>query len=322
MPFDLALPTLPPTEVLLSCLAVAAALFVLLAACFGPFLAVFSERLGVTRGRAFYAKAAGQIAHLSLALGTLATAAFAAVLFFALRADPGLLAPPFFHPLLLVAALALFAELFLVLYVLCWPRQGKSGFFHIWLGLKAGGAAACALYLCAAFARRLLHTPPQAEEALIWYMRLLDFFSVPMSSLFWPLLAQSVFLGCAAAGALSSVWLLLMRKRQDYGRDYYNFALPYCARWALWGTLGGMGLGALVLYRGQALMLPELSHAPSLPLAAAAAALPALACLLWLPAIHSKTPLRHKIGVIFACLLLAGGLFAQILILNKILPSP
>ncbi len=323
MPFDLALPTLPPTEALLFCLTVAAALFVLLAACFGPFLAVFSERLGVSSGRAFYAKTAKQIAQLNLALGTLATAAFAGVLLFALRTEPELFAPPFFWPLLLTAAVALFAEFFLILYVLLWPKQGKSGFFHIWLGLKAGGSAACALYLCTAFARRLLHTPPaQPAEGMTWYMVLLDFFSIPMDSLFWPLLAQSVFLGGAAAGALSCLWLLLMRTRQDYGRDYYNFVLPYCARWALWATPGAMLFGALALYRGQSLMLPELSHAPSMSLAVAAAGLPALAWLLWLPAARSKTPLRHKISVVLACLFLAGGFFAQILILNKIIPSP
>ena len=323
MPFDFTLPTLPPSEVLLPCLAVAAALFVSLAACFGPFLAVTVERLGVTRGRAFYAKVAGQTARLSLTLGTMAAVTFAITALAVLRADPDLLAAPFFLPLLTVTALVACAELFLMLYVLFWPRQGKSGLFHIWLGLKAGGSAACALFLCTAFARRLLHTPPsQTFEGAAWYMQLLDFFSIPMHSLFWPVLAECVFLGCAAAGALAAVWLLLMRSRQDYGRDYYNFALPYCSRWALSGALGTLAFGALVVYRGQTLMLPELSHAPSMLLVASAVLLPALACLLWFAVIRSKAPLRHKIGIVLACLFLLGGVFAQILIMNKIIPSP
>ncbi len=320
LPFEL--PALPPAEVLLACLATAVALFVLSAACFGPFLAVLSERLSVTRNRAFYAKAARQIAHLNLALGTFATAAFAAATLFAVRTEPALLAPPFFIPLLLVAGTALFAELFLVLYVFFWPERGRSGLFHIWLGLKAGGAAACALYLCAAFIRRLLHTPPTEKVGLIWYMQLLDFFSIPIDSLFWPLLAESVALGCAAAGAFGAVWLLAARSRQDFGRDYYNFAVPYCAKWALAGTLAATPLGALAIFQGQKLILPELSHLPSTLLVALSVALPAVACLLWFAVIRSSVPLRHKIGIVLAFCCLLGGLFGQILILNKIIPSP
>ena len=150
----------------------------------------------------------------------------------------------------------------------------------------------------------------------------MDFFAIPTHSLFWPLMAESLTLSCAAAGALGALWILILRSRQDYGRDYYTFALPYCARWAIAGTLLSLPSAGFAYYQALAVMLPELSHAPSLLLSILACALPVTACVLWGAVICSKTPLRHKPGLCLAALCLAAALTAQVLIFNKVLPSP
>lgn len=317
MPFPL-----PPLEVIAFSLGIGLGLLAFLAACCGPFLAVVSEWLSVIKKRSFYKKVARQLSLMSLTLGSLIFALFITALVFLTRQQPELLIPPYVYPLFVVVGMATLGELFLVAYVLNWNPQKKASFFHAWLGLKAGGCAAVALFLGAGFLRRILHTPPEAMDGAPLLDQFISFFSIPLHSLFWPLLVESIALGCAAAGALGAVWLLMLRSRQDYGRDYYNFALPYCAKWATAGTLAAIPPAIFVYFQTANIMLPELSHAPSLPLLTAACALPLLASWLWIALSKSPTPLRYKIGVIVAALCLVIAVGIQIYTLNKMLPSP
>lgn len=155
------------------------------------------------------------------------------------------------------------------------------------------------------------------------FAELADFFiAIPLDSFFWPVMLHMLPLAIGTAGALGAFWLLIRRGSNDFGRDYYAFALPYSAKWALCGTL--VSLGTLIYAYRQAgeFMLPELSHPPSALLTALCCALPALACLLWLFLIRSATPLRHKPGIVVALFALLAGVSAQLLALNEIVPSP
>ncbi len=320
MPFPL--PAIPPTEVLLLSLGLGLGLLLFLAACCGPFLAVVSEWLALSKGSSFYKKAARQLSVMSLSTGSFVFALFAAALAFMLRWQPELLAPPYFYPLLIVAGMACLAELFLLLHVAAWNPGKGAGLFHSWLGLKAWGCASLALFLGVSFARRILHTPPSPADGVPLVEQLLQFFAIPLHSLLIPLMAECLALSCASAGALATLWLLLFRQRQDYGRDYYSFALPYCAKWAMAGTLTALPLGALTYVRAMDIMLPELSHLPSQPLLGLTCALPLIALGLWFAVCKSATPLRHKIGLVTAALCLAAAVTAQVYMLNKMLPSP
>ena len=320
MPFPL--PALPPVEVMLFSLGIGLGLLAFLAACCGPFLAVVSEWLSVTKGRSFYKKAARQLSLMSLFLGTVIFCLFAAALVFLVREQPELMQPPYLYPLLTVAGMAALGELFLLTYVLSWNPQKKASFFHAWLGIKAGGCAAVALFLGTGFLRRIVHTPPESADGLSTLDQLISFFSIPLNSLFWPLLVESIALGCAAAGALGAVWLLMLRNRQDYGRDYYNFALPYCAKWAIAGTITALPLAIVLYFQAMRIMLPELSHDASLPLLVAACALPLLSSGLWTAVCKSPTPLRHKISIVIAALCLVVAVGIQVYTINKMLPSP
>lgn len=320
MPFSL--PALPPLEVIAFSLGISLGLLVFLAACGGPFLAVSSEWLSATKGRSFYKKAARQLSLMSLTLGSLIFALFISALIVLTRQQPELMAPPYVYPLFAVVGMAALGELFLIFYVVSWNPQKKAGVLHAWLGLKAGGCAAAALFLGTGFLRRIMHTPPEGMDGAPLFDQLISFFSIPLDSLFWPLLVESIALGCAAAGALGAVWLIMVRNRQDYGRDYYNFALPYCARWATAGTVIAIPPAIFAYFQAMRVMLPELSHDPSLPLLIAACALPLLASGLWIALSKSSTPLRHKISIFVAAFCLVAALGIQIYTLNKMLPSP
>ncbi|MDL2272583.1 hypothetical protein LJC23_06080 [Desulfovibrio sp. OttesenSCG-928-I05] len=148
------------------------------------------------------------------------------------------------------------------------------------------------------------------------------FFAIPPESFFWPVMLHMLPLAIGTAGAFGAFWLLIRRKRNDFGRDYYAFALPYSAKWALCGTLLSLGTVFYAYSRAGEFMLPELSHPPSILLATLCCALPALACLLWLLLIRSETPLRHKPGIVIALFALLAGVSAQFLALNEIIPSP
>ena len=319
---DLTLPTLPPMEVLISCSLAAVALFMLLAVCFAPFLSVACDCAAAATGRGFYTKLARQIAQMNLALALVGAASFVGCVVFLVRENPGLMDFPFRLPLLLASGCAASSVLFTLAHTFLAPQKRPSSLFHIWLGLMAGIFSMATVYLSIGLARRLLHTPPVMDPSLAPLEQLHAFFSLPWSSFFWSLAAESVPLGIAASGSCATLWLLLARGRQDYGRDYYAFAMPDCAKWAFAGTLIALPLGVLVFFQSSKLMLPELSHSPSLPLELLGILLPLLACALWIRVIRSNVPMRHKLAIFLAFILVIGGFASQVLMLNKMIPSP
>ena len=146
------------------------------------------------------------------------------------------------------------------------------------------------------------------------------FFIAQQPPLFWPVLIESAVVGCAASGAFGALWMALLRNRQDYGRDYYAFALPYCARWALWGTGCAMPVALLMYFQAKSLMPPELAHNPPQLLLALACVCPVPACLLWMRIIASQTPMRHKISIVLALLLLMAAVSGQLSVMTSIFP--
>jgi|GEM_PF-488225 len=319
---NLAATRLPPTETLVACAAAALIASLILSSVFGVFMATASEFATLQTRRAFYARAARQTAQTALCTGTLAALLGAGFMAWFAMNEPALLAPPYVIPLALTGGSIVIALALLAVYA--HQRTGKpfAGKGHASIGLASAVLSAFALFCCTGIVRRLLHTPPEFDATLPPAIQLQLFFEIPFDSFFWPLLLESVPLGFALAAAFTCIWLLLMRKKQDYGRDYYNFALPYCARWAFGATLLAVLAGAFVFYESRKLMLPELSRDPSLLLDILSAALPLLACLLWIFTMRSPHPMRHKISVALALLFLLTGFAGQVLMLNKVIPSP
>lgn len=121
----------------------------------------------------------------------------------------------------------------------------------------------------------------------------------------WALFAYALFMGLCIAASGSLLWLLIRRNRDDYGRDYYAFAMRYGAWWAVASAVAAaLGHTALcvVLHGIMVPLQPGLTLAK--PVLMAGMATLGTATALWLAAARSATPLRHKPGVILAWALL------------------
>jgi len=128
--------------------------------------------------------------------------------------------------------------------------------------------------------------PEASSWKAMWY---------PAAWSIWPAWIALVSNGIGAAGILGTGYLLLRRNRDDFGRDYYRFALARSARW-------GLVLILPVLITAGWLALRGLTGLALLP--CAAAGLAALASVwLALRLIRSRHPLRLKGSVLLACLL-------------------
>lgn len=202
-------------------------------AALGAVFAAFGmEATAISRRNAFLDKLALQLANMALTLLLLCVAASgaAAALFaskipglsgWALRAD---------SPAVALGASLGFTLFSVAVYRSSWRnlRQGKGA--HLYIGIMAVLGAAASTYtamVCARdfTARFLLDAPVELSAARLW---------IPGSdSALWALVLGGFGLALCYAGVAGCAWLVLRRKRDDFGRDYYNFALPRTAKLAL-----------------------------------------------------------------------------------------
>ena len=120
---------------------------------------------------------------------------------------------------------------------------------------------------------------------------------LPVSWGVWPVWAAVVGNGVGAAGVLGMGYLVLRRNKDDFGRDYYRFALARAGRWGLVLLLPVVIAAAWLGYLGVA-------WPPALMVSLSVVAIAALA-VVWLSArvMRSQHPLRLKGEIIVACML-------------------
>lgn len=143
---------------------------------------------------------------------------------------------------------------------------------------------------------------PNAAELNLYELFNFRLFPSPLDyacGLFFPLIA-----GMPAAFAL--VWLLVRRRRDDFGRDYYNNMIPWCARWAFvaWIFISGLYLLTVVADLWQMISTGSFDLGLDEGVTYALRFLPALvACRIWFLVSRSPMPLRHKPEIIAAFIL-------------------
>ncbi|NCC24618.1 MAG: hypothetical protein EOM25_05360 [Deltaproteobacteria bacterium] len=259
-----------------------------------PLTAVGSEAIS-TFGRKTFADKFGQqtmrfglvmIVATWVALGTQ----------FGLMARDGVLT----HPLLaanrelLLAALSLLAlgSVLSALSYLQWKKWKKEA-RGLHLGVGIAGVLSLALaFLAAGFVLRGLVLFPDRPVLT----------SLPgQASLFWPLWIQWLALSVALSSGLTLAYLLTRRLRDDFGRDYYRYALRFGARWALWPLLALVPLCSWFFFLARSGV-----HftAPDILVAAGSRGLTlAAAVICWLAVARSDSPLRLKWAVVLAAAL-------------------
>jgi hypothetical protein len=191
------------------------------------------------------------------------------------------------------------ALLSLVVYFSLWKRLKDNKGLHIAIGCAA--ALLNVAFLVVASGAKRLVLSGLAPDQLPDPARLLP--ALAGSDLYWPLAAESLALAVGAAGALSLVYLLLRRNRDDYGRDYYTFALQLAAGWALFPTLAALALQAWPLLVAWRLTPATLLDQANIILWAAATGLLLAGCGLWLVLRRSPAPLRRKGTVVLSLIL-------------------
>lgn len=285
----------------------ALALLAWLSALGSPVLSALAEILADVRSKVFYHKFAQQLSKAgliwllaALLLTGLAVAlrnAEASMLLSLLNEQPILLLP-------LVIALALLAS-FAVLHATTWRRLKESRDLHKLLGLLAAFSSLALIWFAFSLCR-LMAILDQTAPAI----RIQDHFLIPATAPFWLLLGLVVMLALACAGGLGLAYTVIRRNKDDWGRDYYGFALRLGAGWTLLslGLLAGF-LGWLASVHLQALL--ALAADPILRAGVIITALALLmAMLAYLFVWRSTTPLRHKpvigLAVLFLLLMLAG----------------
>lgn len=297
-------------------------LYIALAALCAPATAVVTEIGYSIRKKAFLDKCAMQISQSALVNAVFILFALAAGAYLIIsQTQPELLQPPIpWQPVILFSPV--FAAIcLLLLYTATWQLLKKVRPLHIFLGLLAAllflGVLFLGTLLAANIQQPMLFTLLYDDPAPVLLALFNDFLITP------PMWAMAGYLVCAGAAfgmSLAQVWLILRRGRADYGRDYYAFAMQYCARIALAFTVLATGLVGAVYWLLRQTTPPELSqpHDPGILLIAAG--LPLCCCLLWLVIAKSAMPMRHKPGAVFAFVFSYVALCAQMLMLMTTFP--
>lgn len=292
---------------------VALIIFLMSGWAFCPLLALWARLAEASSRRVFYNNLARQICQAALAaavpslLGLGALAAFQLTKASAAAPAADISALP---------GLCLFA-LFFVLQLLAlfsWKKLRQAAPVQLLLllltALAALGAAALIL-------GSLVSWPGRAGLDLAQEAARYSLFNVDYSAA-WAFAGSLTLIGLTLAALWSACWLFFRRNRDDFGRDYYNFAVGRSSSLAFAaGVVSLLAYAALLglLYAGYFSIIPTgLPEATSMlekvfpyaPLAVIA--LHVVCCGLWFLAARAAAPLRHKAALWLSLPLWAGAL--------------
>lgn len=294
--------------------AAAAALFMAALACaFLPFIAVWDRRHAIVRRRSLYDKSAGQTEALCAALNVLVAAALSADLLAGGCIDGFMVGPWRFLWETLVMTSA-FAALCAV--IVLFAKRGLRSAFSVLTGLAATASSCLLCVLIWAFFLGALHSSVTSAEAAAESFILV--LASVKSAAFVLFVLFSVCLAAASAYALALCWHILLRNRDDFGRDYYTFTLAMRSRQA---SLAGLMLAMVsaVVYSvhpamdkdwAQAL-LPFVGTQTELVLTCGLLGLP-VAFALWYSMSRSAVPMQKRSFAFLALIFLALGVYCTL----------
>lgn len=285
-----------------------------------PFMALAGQALATARRRIFYDKCARQLAMLAAILAPFTLFMTTLTVVRAMQMEQDLLVGPYRMPILALLALMAGTSLCAVAYLVTWKRLAGVPLLHRLLGLAAGVGGVKTLFIALGLLRALFvpgHPLPASGTAIETMRALL----LPdASSLLWASLALALCAAATGAGTLGMQWLVLRRQRDDFGRDHYNFSLPWCAGWTIGGTVVALAPLAYTLWRALSSASPGLTVLPPLAPLAGCIAGPALVILCGCLVRRSSTPLRLKPAITIAvlcCILTIACVLSTLLSLSR-----
>lgn len=302
-------------------------LLICLVALFGPWLTLAIKGLELFSKKAFLGQLCRQSTRLNLWFGSLFSALVLGALFsgyFRLKGslpppemlqgavEAGVvLPPPPIHMALLAAYFLLFVFL-LALSSFSWTKlRGRPALQFILLALAAvAGSAALVVAFFTVVERPQLLNTYYYLSIFTWTAAMYPF-GVPTALSSVLMICKFVSGGLGLVVAMTMCGLLIFRGRDDFGRDYYNFAIRHLSRWGLVCTVLTLlsGLGMMFLLQNIIGSRFDLGNSDIL--------LTSLICascaVFYFSAMRSPTPIRHKAGIWISLLALLVAMLGHLI---------
>lgn len=199
-----------------------------------------------------------------------------------------------------LAIVLLVCAVLAIIYRAAWQTLKEKRAAQASLGVSATASAWVLGYLFLAFLRHFVATPADPSDDPF-------FFLPPVVSSAWLLLPWVLSISLAMAGALSPLYLIHRRDKDDFGRDYYNYALKMAAKWATFSTLAALACQAGLF----AMIWPAVRDLPIRPAFFWGEGIGlgcfVMACLLWALVLKNQNPLRLKLHCVAAFFLTVAG---------------
>lgn len=275
-----------------------------------PFAAVWDRRLAVARRRSLYDKSAGQVESLTALLGALFAVALGADLLMqgAIDCLMGGTWRILWEGMVMISAFAALSSI-IVLYA----KRGLRNAFSVLSGLSFAASASLCVLLVWAFLFGAVHTSSAGAEQAA--RDLLIVVASVKSADFVLFVLFSVLLAASFAYGLALCWHILLRRRDDFGRDYYSFVLGVRSRQASYAGLF-LSMIAAVQYSLYPQMASDwaLSRLPFAGEYAEAVLTGGLLCLpaafaLWYSMSRSPVPMQKRSYAFLSLLLLVIGAY-------------
>jgi hypothetical protein len=116
-------------------------------------------------------------------------------------------------------------------YLSLWKILRKKKPFHLILGFLSLLSIWVGVYSLFNAKMRLLFdtTVQDVSKSQVW-----KFFLLPVPVLnSWLFFGHILFLALGSSGLLGLLYLLVRRKRDDFGRDYYRYAISFAGKWSV-----------------------------------------------------------------------------------------
>ena len=257
------------------------------------FMSATARIFAVTRKRSSYEKCSRQLAFLGMMIGWGLLAGSRVWIFFQEKRFP----PEITYLIEMSWLLLSLAVMLSSIYFVLWRLLKNMPVLHMTVGLISAVQACLTLVmilLTARFLAAFVH--PEAATLTMEHI-------IPMSwdAPCWTAACYSLPLVFAMPAAFGSLWLVLRRNREDFGRDYYNTMIPWCAAWArnAWTVLW-----LILLTSGSVQMWLQWQSGSfdqqSALLDCARILLWAIPALLWAMVCRSAIAMRHKITLLLA----------------------
>ncbi len=312
--------SMPPAEILPS--AIAAWLIALLVP--AALLAYLFSAVLEAGGKPFQLKLAGQFAEMGLFLHVAAAVLLGAALAWLFSERPEIFQEHYSRLPLSMGILLGASLLVSACSAASRARSGRPGPAHLLLSYLNALLFFSVPLICGTIFRYLVYPASNLPDYNVFSVVSELLINIPDAPEFWLAFGFTCLNSLCAAGMFGVAWLFLRRNKDDFGRDYYKYALHRASALALGGGLAGLALSALVFFYPQGIQAhpPALGQVPSPELIGLGYALMFIACALWTVIRLSQLPLRHKAGG-FAALACAGAaIFIHTLNFLQSIPTP